>query len=1481
MALDNKLSNIIGTKLPQWVINQLSVRADQNSKGVRDNENLRFLANKSAWIRLVSSVNITDTDLRYFSTKVPGVNKPEDLAKQYVLFGGTSVYVNENSYSIRSGISGIKPNGVDNGSYGILGKEEVQKYGYRPMPGITGVNIETQGRLGSVRQATINFKCWDKSQLDVIDALYFKLGYTMFLEWGHTYYYPSAGNPNDPANQNVNKLKTTELSIIDPFAEGLTKEKVFRQISKNSRQTEGNYDAMLGIVTNFNFSMNQEGGYDCSIRIMSLGVLGDSLKINNSSILPGILKDEVLLLKNTLEIQQQTNPEAEVNLLQQLENEKAKKANEAPSIFAYINTKEVKKGNLQPEISIENYDNWIEPLTPRRYEDIIRRYGILGSDYEEFIPVSQEEKTRGEIITNAKELDSYRPAKNSLYDFIYDDPDFTGETLFLQKFGIRIPEENIQNYISSVTLDLPRIRDIITRGSYNVENIVNQFYKEKNFFDGANTYTSPNIPYLGLNGEYYFIKFKISLSRDYNPIVESAYESDPEKKQIKSITISGNKIDLSNSPVVDGRNEVLKELIKIFLLGPKFSSKEFSGDKDFSSGGSLGDSYKLSIEKSVDYKVDLNLFEKDKKNIKIGSINSSGFSSQQIFELTVSGVYNFNLKIAEKTSGIGSFVTSENDKNFSATYEISITDASLIKNVVANPDAIQFKEYYKLEQESNLRSQNQIEQERAQAQQSEQEALSSQILEALSYQSALEILLRTIQVKSLNRAFYDGVPKDKPDLEIGRKVYKYEFWKDKKFTDQIFSNGVYQDIIRDLIDGKITNQNYNDDDQQRKINAKYGFATTLLGSNALKEEEVFSKLTGKEVDYKELLNAYVVPYQIDQDLIAGVKTNHPVYIPLGLLCTILNHICTLYDTKAESKDFVNSGGLAGALTNAAISATKIVTGKQKPLVYIDYNPKLNFFLTNPQQLSTNPWVTLIPYEGSFDDYKKLFDAEVITGNNINSLSSDQSQKVPLFNPQTQDLLSFYLPKIKDGNNYRGRLMNVLLNIDYLTSLVRDYSFRDGNNNVYLKPFLEHILSDLNKYLGNFNSLRLAYNDIANTFQFIDDQYIPSIENETQIPPVPTGLNLDNRTELPLFGLNSIARSLELKTEISSRLSNTLAISANSDPKEQVQSSTNGDAFGFINSNYVDRYIPRKIAAGDKSASKKDGEIVASIQFNQTVSDFYSKINPSYSDVSQITSFFIDKMSVVKNDSVASRSSMLIPVGINFSTDGIGGLCMGQAFTVSQEFLPYSYYSKKPGNIFDGYVNRVGFVIVGLSHTIDNNSWITTVRTQMMPVKDSTVFKGSPVVLKQNTDIFESNQNNFTGETPNADRLRLFLKKFKYLEKIEGSIGEISNGGDISENMASVAISLFGEIKTKAPSVVIKVTGGNDVFHKKLTQFSTHKIGNGLDFVVVNETPANIEKVTEIINEFKDKTKQILFLNEYDPAEKSQNATANHFHISVI
>jgi hypothetical protein len=334
-GLDNKISNIIGTKLPQWLLKQIELRSVNGARDSRDNDNILFLANKTAWVRLVSSIDlISQSDVNYFNNVVGiSITDKSDLAKQYVLFGGTSKYLDKNSYQLRSGL------GKD-GAYGILGESEIQKYGYKPMPGITNVAIETQGRLGSVRSATINFKCWDKSQLDIIDALYFKLGFTMFLEWGNTAFYTS---------KEPNRIQSSELYSIDPFQSDLSKEEICIQLAKNSRESEGNYDGMLGIVTNFSFTFTQDGGFDCQLRLMALGVLADSIKINNIGTLPGIVEEEIRILNNTL---------IEISNFQQLQEELARKKLEdeaaekerqsQTSILRYLNSKIVPTKDAEP-----------------------------------------------------------------------------------------------------------------------------------------------------------------------------------------------------------------------------------------------------------------------------------------------------------------------------------------------------------------------------------------------------------------------------------------------------------------------------------------------------------------------------------------------------------------------------------------------------------------------------------------------------------------------------------------------------------------------------------------------------------------------------------------------------------------------------------------------------------------------------------------------------------------------------------------------------------------------------------------------------------------------------------------------------------------------------------------------------------------------------------------------------------------------------
>ena len=128
-------------------------------------------------------------------------------------------------------------------------------------------------------------------------------------------------------------------------------------------------------------------------------------------------------------------------------------------------------------------------------------------------------------------------------------------------------------------------------------------------------------------------------------------------------------------------------------------------------------------------------------------------------------------------------------------------------------------------------------------------------------------------------------------------------------------------------------------------------------------------------------------------------------------------------------------------------------------------------------------------------------------------------------------------------------------------------------------------------------------------------------------------------------------------------------------------------------------------------------INSAIQFNKAIETYYSDTTPAESSVSHATNYFIERMSKIKGEEKGSRASAIIPVSLNFSTDGISGLGMGQAFTVSEQFLPYTYdFSLRDPYGEKDKTHTVGFVVVGLDQTIEGNQWISNVRANMMYLK---------------------------------------------------------------------------------------------------------------------------------------------------------------------
>ena len=254
--------NILGESFATYVNDQVNTRQKKYAKGLssdRDTQDITFMNSKTAFTRLMSSVEVSGTS-NYKNVNALGLSSLE-LAKKYVLFAGTST--SEPGFQ-RSGI------GLD-GAYGVGGFE----LGYRPMPGITSVEVKTDGN-GFTNSATVKVKAYNRQQLEILDALYLRLGYYMLLEWGNVIYWNNDDTTliNDPYDN----------SLQDYFFNPSNKKTndVLLKIIEKREKSCGNYDALFGKVINFSWVYAADNTFDSTINLRSIGDIIESLKINSA-----------------------------------------------------------------------------------------------------------------------------------------------------------------------------------------------------------------------------------------------------------------------------------------------------------------------------------------------------------------------------------------------------------------------------------------------------------------------------------------------------------------------------------------------------------------------------------------------------------------------------------------------------------------------------------------------------------------------------------------------------------------------------------------------------------------------------------------------------------------------------------------------------------------------------------------------------------------------------------------------------------------------------------------------------------------------------------------------------------------------------------------------------------------------------------------------------------------------------------------------
>lgn len=305
------MGNLLGEPFRSYVNDQVKTRQKVHGKTANRSLNeITYLNSRNAWVKFASGVSLEENRLKLLNATgnpmVKNISPGYDLAIQNVLFSGLSSFkewdmkkiddYRKKGGRISVGLledpstgGGIKSayrkfpptpkSGIEgpNRAYGVGGTE----FGYSPMPGITGANVKDLNR-GSIKKATINVVAHNKNQFDIIDVLYLRLGYTVCLEWGNNIYL-SEEKYNSDLNEytEINKVEDTLLNnYFWDMKKGKDPSLFSKEIDKKRKEYKGNYDGIIGMVSNFNWSFESNGTYNITIEITSVGDVIESLKVN-------------------------------------------------------------------------------------------------------------------------------------------------------------------------------------------------------------------------------------------------------------------------------------------------------------------------------------------------------------------------------------------------------------------------------------------------------------------------------------------------------------------------------------------------------------------------------------------------------------------------------------------------------------------------------------------------------------------------------------------------------------------------------------------------------------------------------------------------------------------------------------------------------------------------------------------------------------------------------------------------------------------------------------------------------------------------------------------------------------------------------------------------------------------------------------------------------------------------------------------------
>ena len=248
------------------------------------------------------------------------------------------------------------------------------------------------------------------------------------------------------------------------------------------------------------------------------------------------------------------------------------------------------------------------------------------------------------------------------------------------------------------------------------------------------------------------------------------------------------------------------------------------------------------------------------------------------------------------------------------------------------------------------------------------------------------------------------------------------------------------------------------------------------------------------------------------------------------------------------------------------------------------------------------------------------------------------------------------------------------------------------------------MTSISAALGGINDLQVHVD--RNMIRIIDVKYL-EVESSSKSKNF-------GKYNFDLFGLKSICRDVKISSRIFDSQATMIAIAAqNKNNVGDIYHSTQT----YFNKGLTDRLLTAKVIDSDAPKTElinDDPQLTYFINLWNSISNiaFYLQEKcigipsgslatikaPTEGDVNNARSILKNIHLQINGGDTDYKA--LIPFELELTLDGISGMVVGQVFTVDKSILPKDYATK-----------NLGFIITGINHSLQNNDWTTTLKTQ--------------------------------------------------------------------------------------------------------------------------------------------------------------------------